>query len=147
MGSIQQAAKRLRRLRKSKMPQTGGIVCVCPLPVIMGRGCMCGAAQAEKALKAQKSKVGPGRTDCAAMIHLPAEGEVVRVLRPAGSNIDHGGIPFKIWVACNSKSFEVLLSIWEDIDSGKGLALLDISATTGTLNDYWFPLDSLYLPK
>jgi hypothetical protein len=146
MGSIQNAAKRLRRLRKSKMPKAG-IVCVCPITVIMGRGCLCGAAQAEKALKSQKSRAGVGRTDCAAMIHLPAEGEVVKVRRAPGSDLDHGGIPFKIWVVCDGKEFEVLLSIWEDIDAGKGLALLDISATTGTLNDYWFPLDSLYLPK
>jgi len=144
MSSVPDAIGKLRRMKKSKMPR--GLVCVCPLQVVVN-GCKCGAAQAEKALKAQKRPPSSNRKDCAAIGHLPVDGEVVVVRRPDGSTIDHGGIPLSIWHTCHGKQFEVLISLWDDKQDGKGLALLDLSAITGKQdNDWWFPLDGLELP-
>lgn len=122
-------------------------VCSCPLETVMGKGCKCGAFQAEQALKSQKEKRSgaPPRRDCAAINYLPGEGEIVVVRRPVGSNIDHGGIPLAIWHLCEGKQFEVLLSLWDDQSQVGGLALLDL-AGLGKANDYWFPLDGIELP-
>jgi hypothetical protein len=142
-GNITNAVGKLKRLQKSKMPPK--LICQCPLQVLMGRGCVCGIAQAEKALRAQQYRHKRiDRKDCAALNYLPAEGEVVVVRRPLGSIIDHGGVPLSVWHKCEGKQFEVLLSLWDDVREGSGLALLDLASILH--DDFWFPLDGLELP-
>ena len=142
MGKTSDAIKKLRRLKKSKMPQE--IVCECPIQMIMGRGCVCGALQAEKILKTQE-KVQL-RVDCKALGYLPAGGDTVVVCKPKGS-IDHGGVPLFIWHACDGRQFEVLQSHWDEADEGQGYVLLDTTkATNNLIKDHWFPLDGIELP-
>lgn len=102
-------------------------------------GCHCGRFQWEQAQKAD-TQVYRRRN----YVHEPELGKAYVISRPPDTDIDYGGVPFRVWAKCEGKWVEV--DAIEEDENVKGVwwCWCDVSHITKQGGDeHWFPNDGL----